>query len=295
MFLGIDLGTSGVKAVLAGERQDIVATGSAPLETRRPRPLWSEQDPEDWWRAMCRAVAAIRRANPGELAAVKGIGLSGQMHGATLLDSRDRVLRPAILWNDGRCAAECDVLEAREPASRRITGNLAMPGFTAPKLIWVARHEPEVFSEDGRGAAAQGLRAPSHDRRARVRHVRRVRDPVAGRRGPRLVRLHARRDAAVARQHAPPRGGKRARRLAPGHGRGRMGRARRRAGGRRRGGQPRGGGRDRRRRAGLGIRDARPRRGPCSSRAPRSRRIRNRRCTRSVTASRIRGTRWAPS
>lgn len=147
MFLGIDLGTSGVKAVLADEHQDVVATGGAPLEVSRPRPLWSEQDPEDWWRAIGRAVAAIRRANPRELAAVKGIGLSGQMHGATLLDARDRVLRPAILWNDGRSAAECDELEAREPASRRITGNLAMPGFTAPKLIWVARHESEVFSE----------------------------------------------------------------------------------------------------------------------------------------------------
>ena len=88
----------------------------------------------------------IRRANPTALAAVKGIGLSGQMHGATLLDSQDRVLRPAILWNDGRCVAECDELEAREPASRSITGNLAMPGFTAPKLIWVARNEAEVFS-----------------------------------------------------------------------------------------------------------------------------------------------------
>ena len=146
MFLGVDLGTSGVKAVLADDQQAIVATGNAPLEVSRPRPLWSEQNPEDWWRATCRAVAAIRRANPTALAAVKGVGLSGQMHGATLLDSRDRVLRPAILWNDGRCVAECDELEAREPALRSITGNLAMPGFTAPKLIWVARNEAEVFS-----------------------------------------------------------------------------------------------------------------------------------------------------
>lgn len=147
MFMGIDLGTSGVKAVLADDRQEIVATGIAPLEASRPRPLWSEQNPEDWWRATCRAVAAIQRANPAASAAVKGIGLSGQMHGATLLDSKDRVLRPAILWNDGRCVAECDELEAREPASRRITGNLAMPGFTAPKLIWVAGNEAEVFSK----------------------------------------------------------------------------------------------------------------------------------------------------
>ena len=150
MFLGIDLGTSGVKAVLAGDRQEIAATGSAALEASRPRPLWSEQDPEDWWRATSQAVAAIQRANPRALAAVKGIGLSGQMHGATLLDSKDRVLRPAILWNDGRSAAECDALEAREPDSRRITGNLAMPGFTAPKVLWVAANEPDVFAKTAR-------------------------------------------------------------------------------------------------------------------------------------------------
>ena len=147
MFLGIDLGTSGVKAVLADDREEIAAIGNASLEASRPRPLWSEQDPEDWWRATCGAVAEIRRAYPGALAAVKGIGLSGQMHGATLLDSHDRVLRPAILWNDGRSMAECDALEAREPALRRITGNLAMPGFTAPKLIWVAGNEAEVFAK----------------------------------------------------------------------------------------------------------------------------------------------------
>ena len=150
MFLGIDLGTSGVKAILADARQQIVATAESPLEVSRPRPLWSEQDPEDWWLAVCRAVAAIRRKDPAALGAVAGVGLSGQMHGATLLDSGDRVLRPAILWNDGRCGAECDELEAREPASRRITGNLAMPGFTAPKLIWVAKHEPEIFAKVAR-------------------------------------------------------------------------------------------------------------------------------------------------
>ena len=146
MFLGIDLGTSGVKAVLADGQQAIVATGDAPLAVSRPHPLWSEQDPEDWWRATCVAVAAIRAENPAAMAAVAGIGLSGQMHGATLLDSGDRVIRPAILWNDGRSGAECDELEARVPASRDITGNLAMPGFTAPKLLWVARNEPEAFS-----------------------------------------------------------------------------------------------------------------------------------------------------
>src|SRR5436190_20935411 len=89
----------------------------------------------------------MRQRRPGELAAVRGIGIAGQMHGAVLLDGADTVLRPAILWNDGRSAAQCATLEAREPRSRAITGNLAMPGFTAPKLLWVAEHEPQVFAQ----------------------------------------------------------------------------------------------------------------------------------------------------
>jgi xylulokinase len=111
----------------------------------RPHPRWSEQDPDSWWRATEAAVAEIRAGHAAGLAAVRGVGLSGQMHGAVLLDARDRVLRPAILWNDSRSEAECAELERRAPESRRITGNLAMPGFTAPKLLWVARHEPEVM------------------------------------------------------------------------------------------------------------------------------------------------------
>ena len=146
MYLGIDIGTSGVKAVLVNDRQEIVAAGDAALEVSRPQPLWSEQNPDDWWQATCSAVEAIRTRNSAEMSAVAGIGLSGQMHGATLLDAQDRVLRPAILWNDGRCAAECAELERREPASRSITGNLAMPGFTAPKLVWLERNEPAVFA-----------------------------------------------------------------------------------------------------------------------------------------------------
>lgn len=146
MYLGIDLGTSGVKAVLVDDTQRMVGQGNAPLAVSRPRPLWSEQDPEAWWQATLAAIAALKAEHPKELAAVRGIGLSGQMHGATLLDAKDQVLRPAILWNDGRSTAECAELERREPASRRITGNLAMPGFTAPKLLWVAAHEPQVFA-----------------------------------------------------------------------------------------------------------------------------------------------------
>ncbi len=146
MFLGLDLGTSGVKAVLVDGDQRIIATADAVLEISRPHPLWSEQDPEDWWRATKQAVAALARDHSAEIAAVEGIGLSGQMHGATLLDAADAVLRPAILWNDGRSGDQCAELERREPDSRRITGNLAMPGFTAPKLIWLAEHEPEIFA-----------------------------------------------------------------------------------------------------------------------------------------------------
>lgn len=141
MHLGIDLGTSAVKAVLTGMDGALLAQASAPVPSSFPRPLWSEQDPEDWWRATGKAVAGLGM----DLSRVRGIGLSGQMHGAVLLDGADRVLRPAILWNDGRCAAECGALEAA--GVRGATGNLAMPGFTAPKLEWVRRHEPELFAQ----------------------------------------------------------------------------------------------------------------------------------------------------
>jgi xylulokinase len=145
MYLGIDLGTSEVKFLLLDEAQQIVATVSEPITVSRPHPLWSEQNPDDWWSAVERGMARLKQTHGAALAATKGIGLSGQMHGATLLDKQDRILRPAILWNDVRSGAQCDALEKAVPASRQITGNLAMPGFTAPKLLWVAQHEPEVF------------------------------------------------------------------------------------------------------------------------------------------------------
>lgn len=145
MHIGIDLGTSGVKAVLTGEDGGLVGQASAPLSVATPQPLWSEQHPADWWDATCRAMADLARAH--DLSGVRGIGLAGQMHGAVLLDRAGHVLRPAILWNDGRSAAECLALEAGEPRSRAITGNLAMPGFTAPKLLWVRKHEPALFAQ----------------------------------------------------------------------------------------------------------------------------------------------------
>ena len=144
MYIGIDLGTSGVKAILLGEQGDVLASHTEKLSVSRPHPLWSEQDPEAWWQAPDRAMQALGAAH--SLQQVKAIGLAGQMHGATLLDSANQVLRPAILWNDGRCGEECALLEAKVKNSRAITGNLMMPGFTAPKLLWVQRHEPDIFA-----------------------------------------------------------------------------------------------------------------------------------------------------
>lgn len=145
-FLGIDIGTSSVKAVLIDDRQQMLAEASAPLEVQRPYPLWSEQDPEAWWQAVTATVGALREAAPDRWAGLQAIGLSGQQHGATLLGPHGRVLRPCILWNDGRSQAECAELTARVPDFTKRASNIAMPGFTAPKLLWVAKHEPDVFS-----------------------------------------------------------------------------------------------------------------------------------------------------
>jgi xylulokinase len=143
MYLGIDIGTSSVKVVLVDDAGDVVAQAGAPLDVSRPRPAWSEQNPEDWWCATNRAVLALDLKLRSQTTA---IGLSGQMHGAVLLDKSDLPLRPAILWNDSRSVAACAELEAAAPRSREITGNIAMPGFTAPKLVWARTHEAEVFA-----------------------------------------------------------------------------------------------------------------------------------------------------
>ncbi|WP_111429224.1 xylulokinase [Rhodobacteraceae bacterium DSL-40] len=143
MYLGIDIGTSSVKTVLFDRAQRLVAQASAALDISRPHPGWSEQDPEAWWRAVTETIDRI--AAETSLADLRGIGLSGQMHGAVCLDHDDRVMRPAILWNDGRASAECAELEQAFPRAREISGNIAMPGFTAPKLLWLRHHEPEIF------------------------------------------------------------------------------------------------------------------------------------------------------
>lgn len=144
MFIGVDLGTSAVKIVLVDDLQRIVADCTQALQPVQPRPNWSEDNPDDWWRAVERGIDRLAKLQ--DVSAVRAIGLSGQMHGALLLDGSDRPVRPAILWNDGRASTEAAEL-AQDAGLQREVGVLAMPGFTAPKLLWLARHEPESLAQ----------------------------------------------------------------------------------------------------------------------------------------------------
>ncbi|MBL9051008.1 MAG: xylulokinase [Tabrizicola sp.] len=141
MYIGLDLGTSGLKGVLIGEDQSVLAEATAPLTVQRPHEGWSEQAPSDWITA---AETVFDRLSAKGLGKVRGIGLSGHMHGATLLDAGDEVLRPCILWNDTRAHVEAAELDA-DPKFRKLTGNIVFPGFTAPKLVWVRTHEPGIW------------------------------------------------------------------------------------------------------------------------------------------------------
>ncbi len=141
MYIGLDLGTSGLKGVLIGEDQVVLAEATAPLTVSRPAEGWSEQAPSDWIRA---AETVFDQLSAKGLGSVRGIGLSGHMHGATLLDAGDDVLRPCILWNDTRSFEEAAELDG-DPMFRRLTGNIVFPGFTAPKLDWVRKHEPRIW------------------------------------------------------------------------------------------------------------------------------------------------------
>lgn len=147
MYIGLDLGTSGLKALLIDEDQKVIAEATAPLTVSRPHPGWSEQSPADWLAAASAAMDGLSAAN--SLGDVKGIGLSGQMHGATLLDSSENVLRPCMLWNDTRAFEEAAALDA-SPSWREISGNIVFPGFTAPKVMWVQKNEPDVFDKVAR-------------------------------------------------------------------------------------------------------------------------------------------------
>lgn len=146
MFIGLDLGTSGLKGILIDDAQRVVGEATALLSVSRPDDGWSEQAPADWIAA---AESVLDQLAAHGLSHVRGIGLSGHMHGATLLDSADEVLRPCILWNDTRSHEEAAELDA-DPLFRRVTGNIVFPGFTAPKLMWVQRHEPAIWARIAR-------------------------------------------------------------------------------------------------------------------------------------------------
>jgi len=145
MYLGIDLGTSSVKTILLDEKQNVVGSSTASMDQSRPADGWSEQDPANWIAGIEATLSDLHTNFAKQIAAVKGIGLSGHMHGATLLDNDDKVLRPCILWNDTRSHVEAERLDT--PASRKACGNILFPGFTAPKLAWVANNEPETFAK----------------------------------------------------------------------------------------------------------------------------------------------------
>ena len=144
MFLGIDIGTSAVKFVIVDADQNIVATAERPLAPVQPRPLWSEDDPEGWWQAVASGLDALARDHPRAMAAVAGLGLSGQMHSAVFLDAKDEPVRPAILWNDGRSTKEATELAQLGRDLQDETGVLPMPGFTGPKFLWLTRNEPDA-------------------------------------------------------------------------------------------------------------------------------------------------------
>ncbi|SEN54600.1 xylulokinase [Paracoccus alcaliphilus] len=146
MYLGLDIGTSGIKAMLVDEAFATVGVAHAALTVSRPHPGWSEQDPAEWISAAESVIADLRRDHPQAMAALKAIGLSGHMHGATLLDASDKVLRPCILWNDGRSGPQCATLTGAADF-HGIAGNLVMAGFTAPKLLWVSENEPDIFAQ----------------------------------------------------------------------------------------------------------------------------------------------------
>jgi len=143
LLAGLDVGTSSVKGLLVADDGEIVARAEVAHALATPRPGWAEQDPQDWWDGAQAVLEQLRRAGP-----IAGIGLTGQMHGLVALDAAGRVLRPAMLWNDQRTAAECAEIEARIGFDELValTGNRALPGFTAPKLLWLARHEPDVYA-----------------------------------------------------------------------------------------------------------------------------------------------------
>ncbi len=148
-LLGIDLSTSSAKALLIDTKGTVVSVGSTPLKLSTPKPLWSEQNPEEWWQAVAASIHKALEQAGVDGSAVAAVGLTGQMHGLVLLDANGKVLRPAILWNDQRTGAQCDDIRARLGRQHliQITGNDALTGFTAPKILWVQQKEPEIYAK----------------------------------------------------------------------------------------------------------------------------------------------------
>lgn len=150
ILLGIDIGTSGTKTIAIDASGAIVASATAVYPCFAPKPLWSEQNPDDWWQAVVKTVRAVMAKADLKPADVKAIGLSGQMHGSVFLDENDRVIRPAILWNDQRTAAECQEIESAVGGRKKLlalVANPALTGFTAPKILWLRNHEPKHFDK----------------------------------------------------------------------------------------------------------------------------------------------------
>jgi xylulokinase len=147
-FLGIDTSTTSSKALLIDEAGEVVMVASSPHTLQTPRPLWSEQDPQEWWQAVSVCIHSVLEKAGVTGEAVAAVGLTGQMHGLVLLDGAGKVLRPAILWNDQRTQTQCDEIHSRIGKERfiQITGNVALTGFTAPKILWVKENEPEVYA-----------------------------------------------------------------------------------------------------------------------------------------------------
>ena len=147
-FLGIDTSTTGSKALLIDERGQVIAVASSPHTLQTPRPLWSEQDPREWWEAVSASIRSVLEQAGLSGESIGAVGLTGQMHGLVLLDDVGNVLRPAILWNDQRTQSQCDEIHARIGKEKfiQITGNVALTGFTAPKILWVKENEPDVYA-----------------------------------------------------------------------------------------------------------------------------------------------------
>ena len=193
MYLGLDCGTSGLKALLTDEGGEAVASAARSYSPDRPRAGWSEQYPDDWATAMAGAIADLRNSAGKALGALKAIGFSGQMHGAVLLDRADKPIRPAILHNDGRAFLEADELARDYPDLAQVVGVKPMPGFTGPKLKWIARARARQSASGQFAAVAEGLFASQAQRRKGVGHERRGGNMASRRGPPRLVARSVRR------------------------------------------------------------------------------------------------------